>query len=374
MYYKSKTRRARQKAINWRLKSNRIILGLTSIHNYFAGWTDEPARSFEEDPRILLFPQKWKWIARKLLFFNANAHRMYQRNGVADYLFINQAPGYIPPVPKTLSWRRRVVNPSDMPASSKELQGGHWVALDQLCGFAVDARDRWFYKVQVEKSLPFIPGEWLMLYREEMLLVFPSTSFTDKTLRETQQFLVNVVRDHSWKPIELRVYSLRFKPYFTLALKFKDPRKEPLPGENPWWEDAVYLSSHHRRYLEGMATFVKTNTNQKQYMTCRQLKEKLGALSETQLDQNITIQTGGINFVGVEAVVQIQEDDGIPKELWVYSSTYTPLFKTTLNFVDPQHPVHENRRGSWWHNNCFAWVFHEQYLREEEAERAAAAG
>jgi hypothetical protein len=68
----------------------------------------------------------------------------------------------------------------------------------------------------------------------------------------------------------------------------------------------------------------------------------------------------------------IRGQDGIPTQLWVYSSNYNPLFKATLNFVDPQHPVHENRRGSWWHNECFAWVFHERYLKEEEMERSAA--
>jgi len=65
----------------------------------------------------------------------------------------------------------------------------------------------------------------------------------------------------------------------------------------------------------------------------------------------------------------IRGQDGIPTQLWVYSSNYKPLFKTTLNFIDPLHPVHDNKRGSWWHNNCFAWVFHEQYLKEDEIER-----
>jgi hypothetical protein len=63
----------------------------------------------------------------------------------------------------------------------------------------------------------------------------------------------------------------------------------------------------------------------------------------------------------------IRGADGRPAELRVYSSTYKPLFKTTLIFADPNHIPHPHRHGSWWHETKFSYSWYAQDLKEGRA-------
>ncbi|MEI6323490.1 MAG: hypothetical protein WCP60_10350 [bacterium] len=81
---------------------------------------------------------------------------------------------------------------------------------------------------------------------------------------------------------------------------------------------------------------------------------------------SMSIATHEIRNRNVFLMHVLRDPMGIPTELWVYSSNYKPLFKSTMVFKDPNYVPHPPRRGSWWHNNKHNWTFHELLLKEEK--------
>ena len=60
----------------------------------------------------------------------------------------------------------------------------------------------------------------------------------------------------------------------------------------------------------------------------------------------------------------IRGADSRPRELRVYSSTYKPLFKTTMDFLDPDHSPHPYRVGSWWYDTKSSATLYGQDVKE----------
>lgn len=62
----------------------------------------------------------------------------------------------------------------------------------------------------------------------------------------------------------------------------------------------------------------------------------------------------------------IRGEDEKPTELRVYSSTYLPLFRVVLDFVDPNHPVQPYGDGVWWHHTKYPWAYYARDLKNNE--------
>lgn len=203
-----------------------------------------------EDPKLFLMPYVSAAKARlDALDINADVHSANNRTGQSDYEFINRPAKFQIQVPKELSFPRRRVQNLIARKDSRPLICGQWISLESIEWIAGPGRDRWFYSVQVSNKIQHQPGEWLYVSRTELNRIYPTLNTKRGPFLNRNVFLINVIRDSSSTPTELRVYSSRYKPLFKTRLIFKHGTPVLPSNLNLWWTDRKYKSSAYARRI-----------------------------------------------------------------------------------------------------------------------------
>lgn len=207
-------------------------------------------------------PGWWAWSRDKsrLRAFALDCHaRIYLHqsanrclSGRLDYEYINQPVTATPlAIPVELRWPTRKPDLSWIrEPDCLQMMSGQWVCLGALYRLSTLGPDRWYYLCQYRQDFERHAGEWMVIHRHEVPQIFPSKGLTEKKFRQRSRHLLHVVRDPVTRhPIQLRVYTLRYVPEFSITLNFREPFAGP-SVQTGWWTDDDLFSSLYRNYLE----------------------------------------------------------------------------------------------------------------------------
>ena len=251
-----------RKKANWYLNPERV-LGMFHFLEAFAfarDWCKGGPNDPTEDGWWYLELNRIK-VLQWVLDCDARWWFVRYRSPAEDLQYINQKPAFELKVPAVRKWVRfPAYDPSTaLEPNTLKVRSGTYVCLHALSRLAEFGRDRFFFLTQNKSEtrkfhpgehLKFYPGEMLYLYKDELKEIFPDMGLTIPDIRNTSYYVMQVLRNAQDTPIELRVYSSRYKPIFRVVLDFPDGYAPPVT-DGSWWHDTYFLSSKLRRRLAG---------------------------------------------------------------------------------------------------------------------------